>query len=339
MQFIFIADLHLSNYSRDKIENTSNLPERLHSIITSLEGVIEYCNSKKITTIIIGGDVLHGKSIIFTMAQSIMLDFFRKHLHIKFIIIDGNHDLSGKGSDAVSALKSLDNEPNINRIKESFYKDTENDILYVPYSMDMVNIIKNNSAKILISHLGLNEGVLNSGISLIADIGMNDLIGKYEIVLLGHYHKPQQIINEKIKIYYVGSPVQLDWGEKNEEKRFLDINMKTGDIKSIPTQGYVKYLEYNITEENKNEIIKIAREEEKNGNYIKLIRDTNFDIDDISDEFKIVDKVEKDITNRGVDSSMTQSDKFKKYLEIKEIKEENQEKYLKVIMDIVNSCD
>ena len=75
------------------------------------------------------------------------------------------------------------------------------------------------------------------------------------------------------------------------------------------------------------------------GNHIKLIRDTVFDIDDISKEFTIVDKVEKDITNRGIDSSMTQEDIFQKYLKIKEIKPEDSEQYLKIIMNIVNSCE
>lgn len=339
MRFVFASDIHISRYNQDKLENTTNLPERLFSINQALEGIIKYCKKEKIQTAIIGGDLLHGKSIIYTTAQSLMLDFFRKYPEINFIIIDGNHDLSGKGKDAVSALKSLDNEPNIDRIKTSYFKDSENDILYVPYSFDMVEIIKNNSAKFLISHFGLDEGVLNSGISLVADIGMKDLIGKYETVLLGHYHKPQEIINEKIKIYYSGSIIQLDWGEKNEEKRFLDVDTETGIIKSIPTTGYVKFLEYNITKENKEEIVKIAREDKKKGNHIKLVRNTSFDIDDITEEFRIVDKVEKDITNRGIDSTMTQSDKFKKYLEIKEIKPEQHEQYLKVAMDIVNSCE
>ncbi len=339
MRFAFTADIHLSRYNQDKIETTTNLPERLFSIKQSLNGIIKYCEKEEINTIVIGGDLLHGKSIIYTIAQSLMLDFFRKNSHISFIIIDGNHDLSGKGKDAVSALKSLDNEPNVKRITTNSFNDISNNILYVPHSFDMINIIKNNSAKFLISHFGLDEGVLNSGISLMADIGMKDLIGKYEYVLLGHYHKPQEIINDQIKIYYVGSPIHLDWGEKNEEKRFLDIDTNTGNIKSIPTEGYIRFLEYTITQENKEEIIKIAKKNKENGNYVKLIRDTAFDIDDISEEFRIIDKVEKDITNRGITTTMTQKDKLKRFLEIKEIKNEKHEQYLNIAIDIINSCE
>jgi len=55
---------------------------------------------------------------------------------------------------------------------------------------------------ILISHFGLSEGMLNSGMSIISDIGLKDLRGKYELVLLGHYHKPQEIIYILNLAYY-----------------------------------------------------------------------------------------------------------------------------------------
>ena len=133
----------------------------------------------------------------------------------------GNHDLSGRGKDAVSALKSLDNEPNVMRIGKT---TTIGDLFLVPYSPDMVTDIKNNKSKYLISHFGLSEGILNSGMSIVSDLSISDLDGRYRYVLLGHYHKPQSIKKATIDLYYVGSPIQIDWGEKNEEKRFLVVD-------------------------------------------------------------------------------------------------------------------
>ena len=114
MKFAFTADIHLSGYTNDKIVN--QLPERLNSIKNVLYKIAEYCIENGISMIVIGGDTLHGKSLIHALAQSIMLDYFRDFVdELEFIIIDGNHDLSGKGKDAVSALKSIDNEPNVMR--------------------------------------------------------------------------------------------------------------------------------------------------------------------------------------------------------------------------------
>jgi len=333
MKFAFTADIHLSRYGQDKVEDKTNLPERLFSIQTALNGIAEYCIKNDIKNIVIGGDLLHGKSVIYALAQSIMLDFFRKYNYLSFIVIDGNHDLSGKGASAVSALKSIDNEPNVLRIEDDYWR--KKDLLFVPYSYNMVDIIKNNKETFLISHFGLTEAMLNSGISIVSSLSSKDLVGRYKYVLLGHYHKPQEMITDDIQIYYVGSPIQLDWGEKNETKRFLVVDTEKKTIESIPTIGYKKYREYIITAENKNEIVEEARQLQENGHHVKIVKEEDVDIDDT--EFRVIDKTEIDITNRGITSSMSKADILKKFLEIKGV--QDTEEYLTAGLDIINCCE
>jgi len=333
MKFAFTADIHLSGYSQDKIVN--QLPERLNSLKNVLYSIAAHCIQNDIPTIVIGGDTLHGKSLIHALAQSIMLEFFRDFIEkLEFIIIDGNHDLSGKGKDAVSALKSIDNEPNVTR----FSKPTmiQDEIFFVPWSYDMVDIIKNNKAKFLISHFGLNEGILNSGMSIIADIGLPQLVGKYQHVLLGHYHKPQSIINKDISLHYVGSPIQIDWGEKNEEKRFLIVDTDKPSIESIATEGYTKYIEFYLTPDNASALAEEAKQLKDNGHFVKLVKTEAIDTSSLETDFIVVDKTEKDITNRGVDSTMSMTDKLEAFLAIKEIPEQEREMYMKLGMEIID---
>jgi DNA repair exonuclease SbcCD nuclease subunit len=228
MKFLFTADIHLSRYSQDKVLSESNLPERLHSINNTLRQMGQYCRDNDINTFVIGGDIMHSKSIIYSIAQDLMLQFFRDFDDLVFWVIDGNHDLSGKGSDAISSLSALRSIPNVEWVTGKPQGDPSQ--LFVPYSHNVVNDVKNGKSEILISHFGLSEGILNSGISIVSDIKVSDLIGKYKVVLLGHYHKPQEIIRDDIKLYYVGSPIQLDWGEKGDEKRFLVVDTKTLDV-------------------------------------------------------------------------------------------------------------
>lgn len=331
MKFAFTADIHLSGYTNDKIVN--QLPERLNSLKNVLYEIASYCIEHDICTIVIAGDILHGKSLIHALAQSVMLEYFRTYVgDLEFIIIDGNHDLSGKGKDSVSALKSLDNEPTVIRYtKPTMVGDT----FFVPWSYDMVDVIKNNSAKFLISHFGLNEGILNSGMSIIADIGIPQLAGRYEYVLLGHYHKPQEIIREDIQLYYVGSPIQIDWGEKNEEKRFLVVDTDNGEIEPVLTQGYTKYCEFSLTPENAEGLVQEAIKLKEQGHFVKLVKTESMDTMDLEKDFIVVDKTERDITNRGIDSTMTLQDKIEKFLEIKEVPKEHQEEYTKVAMEII----
>lgn len=338
MKFLFTADIHLSRYAQDKIDGGTNLPERLHSIKQTLTSMAEYACNNNVEFFIIGGDIMHSKSIIYSIAQEIMLDFFDAfNNQLQFVVLDGNHDLSGKGDQAISSLRSIEYLQNMEWITKMPDTGPLMDILCIPYSYNIVNQVKAKRSKILISHFGLNEGMLNSGISIQSDISLNDLIGKYELVLLGHYHKPQEIITDQIKLYYVGSPIQLDWGEKNDEKRFLVVDTDTMDVQSIPTQGYKKHIELEINSTNRAEILVEAEQQKQSGNYVKLIKTDSVEIG--TDEYSVIDKTEKDITNRGITSAMSEKDRLKRFLEIKEISADKTEQYLNAGIEIINSCE
>jgi len=344
MKFAVIADIHLSKYGQDKIEDESNLPERLHSIKTCLYEVAEFCKQNEIKTLVMAGDVLHGKSVIYAIAENIMLDFFKDFgKDIQFYVIDGNHDLSGKGEDVVSGLRSLEHVPGVNWINfNSQYTLTTlkgDKIAFIPYSYNMVEKIKNTKAKILISHFGLSEGQLNSGMSIVSDLAIKDLDKNYELVILGHYHKPQEIQKAGFRLFYTGSLVELDWGEKNEQKRFLVVDTDTMVVDSIPINSYRKHIEIKINKENKTEALKLAKISKDAGDHVKIIMDEMVDLKDVENDFNIVDKTQKDITDRGISSSMSTVDKLARFLEIKQIPEEMKVYYMDAAMQIINKCE
>ena len=335
MKFALTADIHLSRYGQDKVEE-DGLPERLHSIKETLYNMADYCLNHDVHYIVISGDIIHTKSLIYTIAQELMLNYIN-HFNMEFIIIDGNHDLSGKGKTAISALRFIMASEAVWVSQVPQVLPVNKDVLCIPYSYDVVNQVKTNSSKILISHFGLSEGILNSGISIISDISINNLVGKYELVLLGHYHKPQEIIRDDIRVYYVGSPIQLDWGEKGEEKRFLIVDTDTLDVQSIPTVGYKKHIEFEIDSQNKTAILEEATKAQEAGHHIKILKTENMTLE--SDQFRIIDKTERDITNRGIDSSMSEEDKLRQYLNIREIPEEEHDEYLKEGLEIIQECE
>jgi len=341
MRFAFIADIHLSRYTQDTLEDESHLPERLHSIRKALYEVADYCVKNDIRVVVIGGDLLHGKSVIYAIAQEIMIQYFEDYADtLIFYVIDGNHDLSGKGDDVVSALRPLQNINNVRWISfDNTFRHEEHDILYVPYSKQLPKIIKENRARILISHFGLSEGILNSGMSIISDVSMSDLDGRYELVLVGHYHKPQEIIRPTISLYYGGSLIQLDWGEREDEKRFLVVDSDTLKVDSIPITGYRKHVQIEIDANNKDEAIKAAQAAQAAGDHVKVIMKETVDLTGFKGEFNIIDKTDRDITDRGITSNMSTEDKLRRYLSIKEIPEEQHDMYLSVAMEIIRKGD
>ena len=337
MKFAFIADIHLSRYGQDKREETTGLPERLNSIKNALYEVGDYCYDNDIDKIVISGDLYHNKSIVYSIAQDIMIDFFEQYEDLEFVILDGNHDLSGKGQNVTSALRGLSKCDNVNWVTQ--FQSHEEVGLCIPYSHDVVNQVKTNRDRILISHFGLSEGVLNSGMSIISDISVRDLIGKYELVLLGHYHKPQEIIQDNFKLYYVGSLIQLDWGEKNEDKRFIVVDTDTLDVSSIPISSYKRHIEVEVDSSNRAQAIKDVHKHLADGQHVKIILKERVDLGPLEMDIRVVDKTEVDITDRGITSSMSEVDIHKKYMEIKKLPQEEHENYLKTAMEIVQECE
>jgi DNA repair exonuclease SbcCD nuclease subunit len=280
-------------------------------------------------------NIICEKSYLFAVRIVKLSKYLRDNKDLQFIVFSGNHDLSSRGENPVSALEALDSESNVLFIREPTKIDNGK-IFVVPYSTTMTDIIKNNSCKYLFSHLGLSEAQLNSGISIVSKLSLSDLKGKYRYVELGHYHAGQTIETKEISVTYPGDIIQKDWGEKNEVKRFRVIDTDNDTFLSIPTTGYKQHIELEINEKNKDEVVKQAEIYKSNGHEIKLIKSEIFDTDDIKD-LRIVEKIDKDITNRGIDSSMSMDEKILKYLQIKEISNDKIDRYKKVGMEIISS--
>jgi len=331
MKIAVTADIHLTNFSQDPINKESSLPERLSGLDKSLRYMCDYCRQKEVKDVTIAGDLFHNKGVIYVDSLNVFLDIVNDYPDLYFTIISGNHDLTSKSEDGKSSIRSVEHVENIRYMKKS---GILGNAYYVPYNPDMINEIKNCKQDILISHFGLNEGVLNSGISVVADIAMKDLIGKYKLVILGHYHKAQELINDNISIFYCGSPIQLDWGEANEEKRFLIIDTKSLKVKSVPFQGYTKYFKIEVTQDNQQKINKDIEKLLKDGHKVKVYKQEDFKYEAPSGSI-IVDKTERDITNRGVTSTMSREEQVTKYLEIKNIPPEDFEYYKSIALEII----
>ena len=330
MKSIILADLHLAGYSNESL--VEGIPEKLYYIMKTLYNVTQYATENKISNIIIAGDIIHTKAIIHSIAQSNLLDWIRKNKHINFKIIDGNHDCSSKSGNGVSALKCLDHEPNVT----VFHETAEDDkFYYVPWNPEnMLNDIRNGPTnKTLIGHLGVSEAQLSNGISIISDISLKDF-RQYPICFLGHYHKPQELKN----IIYVGSPIILDFGEKDDIKRFIVFDDETLTWTSSPTVGYKRYIDY-IVDENTNikELLKEANREKENGNDVRIVKTANVDLKSFEkNDFRIVDKQVVEYKPRGIDSSMTLRAKMEKYVEIKEIPESERDRCMRIGLEISN---
>lgn len=335
MKAILSGDWHYSLYSEGK--TIGELSEQLHYLDQTNRNICKYAVDNNITHIVVLGDIYHTKSLIYSIAQSVLLDMVRDYKQLTFVFLQGNHDLSSKSKTSVSTLKGLKSESNIVVIDETTTLPEFPNCIFVPYTSNLINDVVTNGAETLFSHFGLNEATLASGISIVSDIKLSDLKPRYKNVFLGHYHNPQDLIYPDIKLYYTGSSIQLDLGEKNQVKRFLVYDTDTFAVDSVETEGYKKVFEYVVTEQNRTEVLEKSKQNKEDGHSVSLVfKSKDVDTTGIDEDFIIINKVEKDVTDRGMSNLMSEEDKLTRYMEINNISEAERDVYLKVAIEIIN---
>ena len=335
MKILFTADIHLQNWN-DKKHDSSGNPLKLIEIINTLKQMASYYREHNLDLFVIGGDLGHLRGIIHARSFLLFKDFIEENPDIQFRIIHGNHDITSRSdNDDTSVISLFDSHVNV---KTYINPEVDDIITYLPWSNDITKklheVLPN---KILISHVALSEASTSSGLSIRTGVSLKDF-SKFDLVLLGDYHKPQMLEINNTKVYYSGSPIQLTRGEAGEEKRFLVIDSDTLEVKSIPTEGYRKYICLDYTKETDVNSFKDNLEQlSVTDDYLVVktdIKDIPKEIKDIINEntIKLVDQSEDDYEIRGITSSMNITDQCLKWLEIKKIP--SVERYMGVLSEI-----
>lgn len=328
MKRIAIADVHLSGFQSDVLDK-DGLPIRLSTIISSLKFVCEYAIKHSIENIDVLGDLINDKSIIYNDAQNAFADILIQYSNLIFTLISGNHDWSSTGQNQSSAISVFAGYPNVQCVTSPV---VDGNISMVPFSKSVFDDMKEmESSDILLSHIGLSEAMLQSGISIIQKIGLGGL-RQFKLALLGHYHRPQEINNQVTRLFYIGSLCHLNWNDKNELKRFIVYDTETLKVESVYLNDFMEYREYVlIDKEHAQEVLEEAEKAKNFGHKVRVKKMFEEEIDTPSDLVVIEKPKDVDVTNRGVDISQSKSEQFKKYMEIREIPEDQRDEYLNIL--------
>lgn len=347
MKFVVMADLHLKMWNDNEILSDGT-PRKLQEIINTVIQACEYCKKNDIKYIFIAGDINDTKDNFSVRSFVLLRKVIQKYNDLNWVILHGNHDLASNVLSEIkySAIELFDSIDNCKLILEPEILEFEDDIeiLCMPYCSDISSRIKEfeqklsaGKKKILIGHFGLDEAVLSSGVSVRSEVKASDL-GSFDLVILGHYHKPQEVTKN---ILYVGSPIQIRRDEVNEVKRFICVDTNNiEEIRSINTEGYRRFLEISVnTEEDLEKVKEIAKDSNINMKYVivKLNMKVTKDQMMLLENCQLIDMTDIDINNRGISLSMSLDDQLKKYLQYKEIHEEDWDFYLQTAKEALES--
>jgi len=230
MKFVATADLHLGEtipgIDRFKI----------------IGQVFRFAVENKADFLIIAGDIYDHLMVSNAIRARFNRMLKKLSTDLEVIVFPGNHDV-GKKTTALSPLKPFSDDRIRVVDKPSRFTRGGKRFLVIPYDIRMAQDPKHTLRTLkkyggdyecVFGHLSISGVKVGpSNFALLGGVTKAQL-RKYigaRFFILGHIHKPQKGGN----IYYCGSPDYLDFGERDEEKRFLFY--EDGELSSVPIKN------------------------------------------------------------------------------------------------------
>lgn len=239
-KILLFSDIHIHNHKKSY--------ERLDDCLNALQWIFNIAKEENIKSIIFGGDILHERQKIDIFVYNKIYNILCKNLSendVNFYCLLGNHDLWFNENTQISGVypfESIKGFKVISEPKTLKIEDSEWDFL--PFTHDPLESMKsfnsnNLEKRYLIGHISIDGAILNSS-GTISDVIIEhdgdmvkvskDIFVRYKHSFFGHYHKSQKLASN---VEYIGSPLELSFGEANEEKHVIILDTETNEIKYI----------------------------------------------------------------------------------------------------------
>lgn len=230
-EILVVGDLHLGV--------NKNNPLFFKTALRYADWLVAICQKKNIDTIVQLGDVFHNREMIHLPALNAASEFFDKLKDYNIHVIVGNHDALYNNISDVNSLKLLSRWPNIT-VHEKV--TTIGDLCFCGWGTKLEDI---PDSKIIFGHFDIKGFEMSS--FKISEHGFtaSDLMNKCQLLMSGHYHKPQVRFYDKKPLVYTGSAYQLNWGESGEDKYSYILNTETLEYRPVenkisPRFEYIK---------------------------------------------------------------------------------------------------
>lgn len=230
-KILVFSDLHLRPLELES--GSKALGQLTHTIRETQPSAVVFC-----------GDLFHTKSIMYASATKCFSDYLdslnREGLinpDRKMYLIIGNHDYATLHT--VHSLEQFKKHQNVIVVEEA--TRISDKIGLVSYCHDQSRLDseldKLPGCDMIFGHFDINTFELTAGYEerhAYLSPGYFSNRG-YRLVVSGHLHVPQDKNYGSMQITYVGSPYTVDWGESDQQKRFLMVDTDTYETSSIPT--------------------------------------------------------------------------------------------------------
>ncbi len=260
MKLLHIADLHAGKRLYDKVNRNEDL-------VYALQQVKNICNEERIDLLIVAGDIFDKRNPDFE-SQELIMEFLTEmnSLGLQILLIAGNHD----SYDFMKIYKNLRKLANIHvfdrpstNLKEALFQYDQLKVACLPYPDERVlthfdeerqrsyaekvadymkalaREVEDTRYRVLVSHLMIDRAKvagseLQSSVSPYYAVRADTIPDTFQYVALGHVHRNQRIEGTAPKVYYSGSPYQIDFSEKGMDKFVNLVLLEDGMAKVEP---------------------------------------------------------------------------------------------------------
>lgn len=265
--FIVFSDFHFQKNLPKSYLLENNRSFWLDCQLKVLDQIFSTANNYGIKLLLFNGDLFEEKNRIPQDLYNEVWEAFKKYSSdYRIIFNSGNHDLITLSRESslkpFSDIVEIITEPTDIKIGKSLLR-------VLPYGRVIHNLTVPDGYehKFLFIHEDISElQYNNSNFRKNTEIKV-DMFEGWDKVFCGHIHMPQEYKN----IINIGSPMPVDWGEKEEKKRFLVI--QDAQVKSVFTE-YPKFISVSNLDVGSKELIK-----NDNYNYYRV----DVSVDQLSD--------------------------------------------------------
>lgn len=232
MSYVFIADLHCRLTGFNNL--VDGLPENIYYPLYNLELAAKKAKEND-SILVILGDLIHEKKNINQLVLKKvcnMIEYITEDLKVETVIISGNHDYTEYNNESITWLEQL-RFSNLTVLMPG-QQEISGRVLFIPNSpINSMNEALSNEYDedtILVSHFGLYEAQLSGTEYKTGEFRLSQL-KRFKRVILGHYHKPQEVGN----VIYIGSPTPVSVAEFPERKHFMTYDTISDKVEYIDT--------------------------------------------------------------------------------------------------------
>jgi len=312
MKILIFSDIHIHTHKKSI--------ERLEDCLKVLDWTLTTAKEKNIKNVVFLGDLFHDRQKIDVLAYQRTYEILEKHLlnkDLKLTILLGNHDLwhhERLDISSVNPLRAIENIKIVDKpsVQEISYKNETFYMGFLPYTHNPIEDLKKiekewkqDQRKVLGGHIAVDGSIWNTRFKTIADVSVEhegdmvkvgpEIFEKWDRVFLGHYHASQKL-NEKVE--YVGSPLELNFGETGQKKHIVVYNTDDDSNNYIENNFSPKHL---IIDENQID------DENLKGNFIRL------EVEDMTSSQ--ISKIRNKLVEKNISSlEIKQKDKDEKHV-------------------------